>query len=116
MHINDTMTTNLTTYRTPLEYWKSSDRKESKTHMFITDTLLSLFPIISLFLVVSIGVVHVRHQKAKVYLYLFLGKLIIYGTTLGLQKVLVFYTIPTVAIAWLVFTYIVYRKTIVARF
>jgi lipopolysaccharide export system permease protein len=116
MHINDTMSTNLTTYRTPLEYWKSSDRKESKTHMFITDTLLSLFPIISLFLVVSIGIVHVRHQKAKVYLYLFLGILVFYGTTLGLQKVLVFYTIPTVAILWLISTYIIYRKTIVARF
>jgi len=116
MHINDTMTTNLTTYRTPLEYWKSSDRKESKTHMFITDTLLSLFPVISLFLAVSIGVVHIRHQKAKVYLYLFLGILVFYGTTLGLQKVLVFYTIPTVAILWLISTYIIYRKTIVARF
>ena len=116
MHINDTLTTKLTTYRTPLEYWKSSDRKESKTHMFITDTLLSLFPVISLFLVVSIGVVHVRHQKAKVYLYLFLGILVFYAATLGLQKILIFYTIPTVAIVWLVSTYIIYRKTIVARF
>ena len=116
MHINDTLTTKLTTYRTPLEYWKSNDRKESKTHMFITDTLLSLFPVISLFLVVSIGVVHVRHQKAKVYLYLFLGILIFYAATLGLQKILIFYTIPTVAIVWLVSTYIIYRKTIVARF
>lgn len=116
MHINDTLTTKLTTYRTPLEYWKSNDRKESKTHMFITDTLLSLFPVISLFLVVSIGVVHVRHQKAKVYLYLFLGILVFYAATLGLQKILIFYTIPTVAIVWLVSTYIIYRKTIVARF
>ena len=116
MNINDTMTTDLTTYRTPLEYWKSSDRKESKTHMFITDTLLSLFPIISLFLAASIGIVHIRHQKAQVYLYLFLGILIFYASTLGLQKVLIFYTIPTVAILWLASTYILYRKTIVARF
>jgi len=116
MNINDTMTTNLTTYRTPLEYWKSNDRKESKTHMFITDTLLSLFPIISLFLVVSIGVVHVRHQKAMVYLYLFLGILVFYGSTMALQKILVFYTIPIVATIWLIGTYIIYRKTIVARF
>jgi len=116
MNINDTMTTNLTTYRTPIEYWKSSDRKESKTHMFITDTLLSLFPTISLFLIVSIGVVHIRHQKARVYLYLFLGILIFYGSTMALQKIFVFYTIPIIAILWLVSTYVIYRKTIVARF
>ncbi len=116
MHINDTMITDLTKYRTPLEYWKSEDRKESKTHMFITDTLLSIFPIISLFLVASIGVVHVRHQKGRVYLYLFLGVLAYYGATLGLQGILAFYTIPVVAITWLIVTYIIYRKKIVARF
>jgi len=116
MRINDTMTTDLTTYRTPLEYWKSDDRKESKRHMFITDTLLSLFPTISLFLVLSIGIVHVRHQKARVYLYLFLSILIFYGFTLGLQKVLAYYTIPVVALLWLIVTYVIYRKTIVARF
>lgn len=116
MNINDTMTTELTKYRTPLEYWKSEDRRDSKTHMFITDSLLSIFPLISLFLVASIGVVHVRHQKGRVYLYLFLGVLAFYGATLGLQKVLVFYTIPVVAIVWLIVTYIIYRKKIVARF
>ncbi|WP_373001970.1 LptF/LptG family permease [Sulfurimonas sp.] len=116
MFINDTMKTDLTTYRTPLEYWLSNDRKESKTHMLITDTLLSLFPLISLFLVASIGVVHVRHQKGRIYLYLFLGVLLFYGATLGLQKSFVYYTIPIVAISWLIVTYYIYKKTIVARF
>ena len=116
MHINDTMSTDLTIYRTPIEYWKSDDRKESKRHMLITDILLSLFPIASLFLVLSIGIVHVRHQKGRVYLYLFLGILIFYGATLGLQKILIYYTIPVVAISWLVVTYFIYRKNIATRF
>jgi len=116
MFINDTMATDLSTYRTPLEYWTSDERKDSKTHMMITDTLLSLFPLISLFLVASIGIVHVRHQKGRIYLYLFLGVLLFYGSTLGLQKSLVYYTIPTVAIVWLIGTYFIYRKTIVSRF
>ncbi|MBU4024346.1 LptF/LptG family permease, partial [bacterium] len=79
MYINDTMKTDLTKYRTPLEYWLSSERKDSKKHMLITDTLLAIFPLLSLFLVASIGIVHVRHQKARVYLYLFLGVLTYYG-------------------------------------
>jgi lipopolysaccharide export system permease protein len=116
MYINDTMTTDLTAYKTPIEYWLSDERKESKTQMMITDTLLSLFPIISLFLVASIGIVHVRHQKGRIYLYLFIGILIFYGATLGLQKALIFYTIPAVGITWLIVTYTLYRKTIVARF
>lgn len=116
MYINNTMTTDLSTYKTPLEYWQSDERKESKTQMMITDTLLSLFPLISLFLVVSIGVVHVRHQKGRIYLYLFFGVLIFYGMTLGLQKVLVYNTIPLVAIAWIITTYIIYKKTVVSRF
>ena len=116
MYINDMLRTDLTTYKTPLEYWKSNDRAKSKRHMFITDTLLSLFPLMSLFLVASIGIVHVRHQKGRVYLYLFLGVLLFYGATLGLQGILFYYTIPVVAILWTLITYIIYRKTIVARF
>ncbi|MBU0721682.1 LptF/LptG family permease [bacterium] len=116
MYINDTMTTSLTTYKTPLQYWLSNERKESKTHMFITDTLLSLFPLLSLFLAASIGIVHVRHQKGRIYLYLFLSIIAFYGATLGLQKFLVFYTIPIVAITWLIGSYYIYKKTIVARF
>jgi lipopolysaccharide export system permease protein len=116
MYINDTMKTDLTKYRTPLEYWFANERQDSKKHMLITDTLLSFFPLLSLFLIASIGIVHVRHQKARVYLYLFLGVLIYYGATLGLQKIFGFYTIPVVAFTWLIVTYLLYRKTIVARF
>ncbi|MDD2905317.1 MAG: LptF/LptG family permease [Sulfurimonas sp.] len=116
MYINDTMKTDLTKYRTPLDYWLSNERKESKKYMLITDTLLSLFPLISLFLVASIGIVHMRHQKARIYLYLFLGILIYYGATLLLQKAFGYYTIPLVAFSWLILTYILYRRTIVARF
>jgi lipopolysaccharide export system permease protein len=116
MYINDTMKMDLTKYRTPLEYWFANERQDSKKHMLITDTLLSLFPLLSLFLIASIGVVHVRHQKARVYLYLFVGVLLFYGATLGLQKIFSYYTIPVVALTWLLVTYVLYRKTIVARF
>ncbi|MEA2073536.1 MAG: LptF/LptG family permease [Campylobacterota bacterium] len=116
MFINDTMTTSLQTYRKPLDYWLSNDRADSKRHMFITDTLLSLFPIISLFLVASIGIVHARHQKTSVYLLLFGGIILFYGFTLGLQDSLVYMTIPIVAISWLVITYTMYRRNIVNRF
>ena len=116
MYINDTMTTKLTVYKGFLEYWRSNHRKSRKRSMLITNTLLSLFPVISLFLIVAMGVVHVRHQKAKVYLYLFLSIALFYGTTLSVQKMLSYYTIPVIMFSWLLFSYILYRRTILARF
>ncbi len=114
--INDMMKTDLSTYRKPLEYWLSSDRADSKRHMFITDVLLSIFPIISLFFVAAMGIVHARHQKSYVYLALFLAIVIYYGATIGLIDVIGFYTIPVVFFLWLIATYIIYQRKIVARF
>jgi len=116
MLINDTLTTDLTTYRTPLEYWKSNDRAKSKRHMMITDVLLSLFPTISLFLVATIGIVNTRHQKSRIYLYLFLGILVYFSATLIIQGYIAYYTIPLVAILWSIGTYILYKKIILSRF
>ncbi|PHS56296.1 MAG: permease [Sulfurimonas sp.] len=112
MYINDTMQTKLTKYKTAFQYWKN----ESKHKKLISNILFSIFPIISLFLVASIGIVHVREQKGKVYLYLFLGIIVYDSLTLGLQGILSYYTIPVLSISWLIITYIIYRKTIVAKF
>ena len=116
MMINDTMKTHLREYKTPLQYWRSKERAKSKKHMMITDVLLSLFPIFSLFAVASMGIVHARHQKSKIYIYLFSSIVIYYGLTIGLQDVIGYYTIPVVAFSWLAATYFIYRKTIVNKF
>ncbi|MDB2562329.1 LptF/LptG family permease [Sulfurimonas sp.] len=116
MYINDTLTSTLIQYRTTLDYWKEYEGRDKKIPMFITNSLLSLFPIFSLFLVLSISVVHARHQKSKIYLYLFLGILIYYGATLSLHKALIFYTIPIVSFLWLLSTYLLYKKIILTRF
>jgi lipopolysaccharide export system permease protein len=116
MFINDTMSTHLKHYLNPLEYWLSPKHAKKKRAMLITNTLLSLFPLISLFLIVSMGVVHVRHQKARVYLYLFLSIALFYGLAVGLQKVLFYYSIPLIIVTWLIGTYFFYFKTIRKRF
>ncbi|MCW8838079.1 MAG: LptF/LptG family permease [Thiovulaceae bacterium] len=116
MYINDSLTTNLSKYETPLEFWQSETHFKRKQRVFIMDTLMSLFPIISLFLAASIGIVHVRHNKGKTYLYLFLGTIIYYQTIIMLRGPLEYYTIPLVALTWLTSTYIYYRKTIVSKF
>lgn len=116
MFINDTMNSDLIEYKNAIQYWTSVDYREKRIRKFTTNILMSLFPIVSLFFILSISIVHARHQKGKIYLYLFIGLLVYYGATLYLQKIFVFYTIPLVLISWLVISYTIYRKTIVERF
>ncbi len=101
---------------TPINFWLDPDRRKSKIKMFITDVLLSLFPLMSLFFIVGVGVIHERHQKGHVYLSLFLAILFYYGAVMGLQDMLLFYTIPVVVLLWLGGTYWLYTKRVVARF
>ena len=116
MLINDTMKTDMREYKKPLAFWLSNDRAKDKKQMLITDFLMSIFPIISLFFVTAIGVVHARHGKSQIYLYLFLGIIIYYGANIGLQKTFGYSTIPIVVLSWLSITYLLYRKTILSRF
>lgn len=116
MVINNALTANLTKYRTALEFWTSKERRKAKKSMFIADTLISFFPVLSLFLIASIGIVHARHQKGRTYLYLFIGIIIYFTSALALQKLLSFYTIPIVMLVWTYVTYKIYQKTIAARF
>lgn len=118
MFINDTITSHLIKHENTLAYWmpKHPNDIAKKKKKFTINVLLSLFPLISLFLIASISIIHVRHQKAKVYLYLFLGITVYYGLTLGLAKPLGLYTIAAVSLSWLLVTYVMYRRNIVARF
>lgn len=120
LYLNDTTDLStkehLITYKTPIKYWEDYQTNSEKKKKLITNILLSLFPIFSLFVVLSIGIVHIRHQKTKIYLYLFLVTLLYYGASFGLQKTFGFYIIPIVSVLWLSISYILYRKIIVAKF
>jgi len=116
MFINDSFTTDLKKYETPLQYWQSDINKKKKKRVFITNTLMSLLPILTLFLAVSIGIVHIRHNKGKVYLYLFLSIITYYELILILRDPLGYYAIPFISTIWLAATYAIYKKTIVNKF
>jgi len=116
MFINDMMQADLTRYETPLEFWLSDYRRGNKDRKLILGTMFSLFPLASLFLALTLGIVHTRHQKSYLYLYLFIGIVFYFVSTLALQKPLHFLTIPTVLVPWLIATYWLYKKRILARF
>ncbi len=116
MLINDTLKTDLTNYKQPLQYWLSKENAEAKRYVLIRNTLISLFPLITLFLVTVIGLVQVRHQKSNVYLYIFLTIVLYYGIIASLNDILHYYTIPIVLFSWLIISYILYIKKIKSKF
>ncbi len=116
MAINNVMVTELRPHLSSIEYWFDPDRRDKKIQAFITNILLSLFPLISLYLILTIGIVHERHGKGHVYLWLFLAILIYYGATIGLQGLIGLYTIPFVIISWIITSFYMYQKQVARRF
>ncbi|WP_428738655.1 LptF/LptG family permease [Sulfurimonas sp.] len=116
MTIFDTLKASQREYQMPLAFWLSEDSRSKKDRLLTTNTLISLFPLLSLFLVVSIGVVHARHQKSKIYLFIFSGIILYYGVTMSLYRSIGFHSIYAIALVWFVATYFIYRKTIAKRF
>jgi lipopolysaccharide export system permease protein len=118
LFINNIMTTDQRKHLSAYDYWFNNEPGLQKIHTkkFITDVLLSLFPVLSLFMVLAIGVAHVRHQKAYIYLFLFLSIIGYYGISIGMVNRLGYYTLPLVLLGWLAMTYPYYRRKIVSRF
>lgn len=116
MYINDTMKTDLDKYETPMEYWLPKAPSEKKKKTLISNILFSLFPILSIFLAATIGIVHTRHQKGKIYLFMFMGIIIYYTLAVALQLVIASYALPVLIFGWLGATYILYKKITVAKF
>lgn len=115
--INDTVISDRSEYGNTYEYWTASKREqEARTANLITSTILSLLPILSLFLIVALGIVHARHQKRWIYLWIFLSIVIYYAAAIGLQKVLFFNAIWIVSVLWLISTYFLYRRLVGRRF
>ncbi|MFT7860058.1 MAG: LptF/LptG family permease [Sulfurimonas sp.] len=116
MTIYDTLKASLSQYQMPLEFWSSKDGRKKKDRLLITNTLMSLFPLLSVFLVIAIGVVHTRHQKSKTYLFTFLGVIIYFALAMSLHRTLGYHAIYLVSLSWIIATYLIYRKTIAKRF
>ncbi len=118
LFINDLMTAEQVPYLSAYDYWFNNPKisKERLTKKLVVQINIALLPILSLFLVLTIGIAHVRHQKAYIYLNIFVAIAFYYGLSLGLASKLGYYTIPVVLGSWLAITYPYYRYKIVKRF
>ncbi|OQX58341.1 MAG: permease [Helicobacteraceae bacterium 4484_230] len=117
MYINDIMKTDLDAYyNNPIDYWLNPAEREHRRKRFVTYMLFSLFPLVSLYMILSIGITYDRHQKSYIYLYLFVSMIIYFGMGSYLNKTLGLLTIPVVLSIWLGITYLLYHKKIAAKY
>lgn len=114
--INDVIESDEAPYTNTLDYWTSPIDHEYRNRLLTTNALLSLFPALSLFLIVALGVVHARHQKRWIYLWLFLSIVLFYAGSMLLHQWLLLWTIPIFSIVWLTVTYLFYRRLVGNRF
>jgi lipopolysaccharide export system permease protein len=104
------------TYNSAVYYWYSNEKKEKKEQLLTTNTLLSLFPLLSLFLIVATGVVHARHQKRWIYLWLFVSIVAFYSVAFLGHQWFAHNAIWIVALTWLMITYGFYYRLVGRRF
>lgn len=115
-YINDKLSTDPMVYRNTLDYWTNDELRERKDQRFIMNTLMSLFPLLSIFFVIAVGIVHARHQKRWIYLWLFLSIVGFYSASIVTQQWLGYHTIWVVTLIWLIVTYGFYKRLVGSRF
>ena len=113
MYINDSISdSKLGIFTDSYTYWKNSIEKNIDTDDLTFFILTSLFPLISLFLVITFGYFNPRYEKNRAVFYS-LSSVVLYYVLIKLigDKILLhaLYVIP---IIWISGTYILYSKTI----
>ncbi len=115
-YINDKMTSDPMIYHSIIDYWTNNELRDRKNQRLVTNTLLSFFPLISVFLMIALGVVHARHQKRWIYLWLFLSIVGFYASAIISQQWLGFHAIWVITSVWLIITYTFYKRLVGSRF
>jgi len=116
MFINDTTTTNINEYKNTKQYWLNPKERKRKIKQFTISALVALFPLLSVLLVPTIGIINARHQKGFTYGFIFISIILYYAATFALEKPLGLYTILLVSVLTLIIASSLYYKKVVKRY
>lgn len=113
MYINDSIAdSKIGIFTNSYEYWKNNIEKNTDVDDLTFFILTSLFPLLSLFLVITFGYFNPRYEKNRAVFYSLTAVVLYYVLIKSIgDKILLhaLYVIPTI---WLIATYILYSKTI----
>lgn len=113
MYINDSIAdSRMGAFTTTINYWKdriSQNRDIDDLTFFI---LTSLFPLLSLFLVITFGYFNPRYEKNRAVAYSLVSVVLFYILAKSLGKELLLHTLYLVPIIWIAGTYFIYTRTV----
>ena len=115
MKINDLTTINNYQYKNSLAYFQYSLQNKKRKVKLIINIILSALPLMSIFLILSIGVQNMRYGKGVTNLFIGLSIMSYYFATFYFSKSVyfeAFYIIPV----WFFLTYIIYYYRIGLRY
>lgn len=115
-YINDMLSNEPVLYRSIFDFWTDRGSLNKRSRDFVRHSLLSLFPILSLWLILALGIVHARHQKRWIYLWLFVAILLYYTLSIVPEQWLGFHSLWVIPSLWLGGTYLLYRRIVGQRF
>lgn len=96
-------------FTTSYDYWKIRFSYSSNLYYYI---LVSIFPLVSLFLVVSFGYYNPRYEKNRVVFYSITSVVIYYILMQYLSEHILIHSIYVLPIIWLLLSYYIYSKKV----
>ncbi len=115
MSINDTSQLDAIEHLNILEYWLSSIDDKKRARNLSLYILISLFPLLSIYLILAFGVLNPRYDKNNSYFYVIIATVIYYVLIYNGATKIPFLAILIIPLLWLFLSYLIYKKR-VARF
>ena len=113
MHINDSIANSKNhQFSTSYEYWLENIKENRDIDDLVFFILTSLFPVLSLFLVITFGYFNPRYEKNKAVMYSLISIVIYYILIKTLGDKVLLHALYIIPIVWLSATSFLYGKTI----
>lgn len=113
MHINDTLSNSKTEeFDTPISFWKNKLKKNDDIDKMTFYVLTSIFPFISLFLVIAFGYFNPRYEKNHSVSYAVLFVVLYYVLVDFLAKKFFLNALYVIPVIWVCATYFIYTRRV----
>lgn len=113
MDINDSITEGKTkNFTNSYEYWKEKIEQNRNIDKFTFYILTSLFPVLSLFLVIAFGYYNPRYEKNRAVALCMTSVVIFYIFMEVLTENVFLHSLYIVPIVWLIGTYFIYKRSV----
>lgn len=113
MDINDSITDGKTkNFTTSYEYWKERIEKNYNIDKFTFYILTSLFPLLSLFLVIAFGYYNPRYEKNRAVALCMTSVVVFYVFMELLTENVFLHSLYIVPVVWIMGTYFIYKRSV----